>query len=108
MSKRKQDAYFHSPYPVDWFFLGGAVCLAFVTFGSGSATYGVLTTPSTLPGALVMAWWLLGWVSVPGSMVLLVFVPLYFPDGRLVMRGNRFLRSSQPTTILWRSFGYPR
>ena len=68
--------------PIGWFFLGGAVCFAFVTFATGYATYGSLNAPGALPGALAMAW-LLSWVSVPGVMLLLVFVPLYFPDGRL-------------------------
>jgi len=69
--------------PIGWFFLGGAVCLAFVTFASGYAAYGSLNASGALPGALAMAW-LVSWVSVPGVMLLLVFVPLYFPDGRLV------------------------
>jgi hypothetical protein len=62
--------------PIGWFFLGSAGCLALAEVAAGYATYG-------LPGAGAMAW-LLGWLSVPGVMLLLYFVPLYFPDGRLV------------------------
>ncbi|MDQ4129087.1 MAG: hypothetical protein M3151_14260 [Actinomycetota bacterium] len=76
--------------PIGWFFLGGAVCFAFVTFASEYAAYGSLDAPGTLPGALAMAW-LVSWVSVPGVMLLLIFVPLYFPNGRLVSPGWRWL-----------------
>ena len=62
--------------PIGWFFLASAGCLALAELASEYATYG-------LPGAGAMAW-LLSWLSVPGVILLLVFVPLYFPDGRLV------------------------
>jgi hypothetical protein len=62
--------------PIGWFFLGSAGCLALTEVAAEYATYG-------LPGAGAMAW-LLSWLSVPGVMLLLCFVPLYFPDGRLV------------------------
>ncbi len=76
--------------PVGWFFLGGAICFAFVAFVSGYATYGLLTAPGALPGARAMAW-PLSWLWVPGVMLLLCFLPLYFPDGRLVSRRWRWL-----------------
>jgi hypothetical protein len=62
--------------PVGWFFLGSAGCFALAEVAAEYATYG-------LPGAWVMAW-LLSWLWVPAIMLLLCFVPLYFPDGRLV------------------------
>jgi hypothetical protein len=76
--------------PVGWFFLGGAACFAFVAFASGYATYELLTAPGALPGARAMAW-PLSWLWVPGVMLLLCFLPLYFPDGRLVSRRWRWL-----------------
>src|ERR687893_946432 len=35
--------------------------------------------------------WLLSWLSVPGVMLLLCFVPLYFPNGRLVSQRWRWI-----------------
>jgi hypothetical protein len=62
--------------PVGWFFLSSAGCFAITEVAAEYATYG-------LPGAWVMAW-LLSWLWVPAIMLLLCFLPLYFPDGRLV------------------------
>ena len=76
--------------PVGWFFLGSTVCFAFVAFASGYATYGLFTAPGALPGAWAMAWFS-GWLFVPGIMLLLVFVPLYYPDGRLLTRRWQWL-----------------
>jgi hypothetical protein len=69
--------------PVGWFFLGSAGCLALAEVAAGYATYG-------LPAAQAMAW-LLSWLWVPGVMLLLCFLPLYFPNGRLVSRRWRWV-----------------
>jgi hypothetical protein len=75
--------------PVGWFFLGGAFSLASGDVASGYAAYGLTTAPGALPGARVMAW-PMSWVWVPGVVLLLCLVPLYFPDGRLVSRRWRW------------------
>jgi hypothetical protein len=62
--------------PVGWIFLGSSGCFALTEVAAEYATYG-------LPGALAMAW-LLSWLWLPGVMLLLCFLPLYFPNRRLV------------------------
>jgi hypothetical protein len=67
---------------VGWILLGGAVCLALQEFAREYAAYGLLVDPGSLPLVQPMAW-LLSWIYVPGLSLLLAFLPLYFPDGRL-------------------------
>ncbi len=69
--------------PVGWFFLGSAGCFALTLVAAEYFRFG-------LPGAEAMAW-LVSWLWVPGVVLLLCFVPLYFPDGRLVSRRWRWL-----------------
>jgi len=69
--------------PVGWFFLGSAAYFTLAEVANGYATYGLLTASATLPAAQAVGW-LQSWLFVPGVLLLLSFVPLYFPDGRLV------------------------
>jgi hypothetical protein len=69
--------------PVGWFFLAAAACFNLTGFAAEYIALG-------LAGSRAMAW-LISWLWVPGVMLLLCFVPLYFPDGRLVSSGWRWI-----------------
>jgi hypothetical protein len=75
--------------PVGWFILGHALCFSLGEFGRQYAIYGVLTEPGSLPFARAMIWPTY-WAWYPGLVLLVVLLPLYFPDGRLVSRGWRW------------------
>jgi hypothetical protein len=74
--------------PVGWLFLGSASCAALETAAAEYATYGLLTSPGALPFAGVMAWGSV-WTEPLGAALLLVVLPFFFPDGRLVSPGWR-------------------
>ena len=76
--------------PVGWFILGHAVCFTLGEFGRQYAIYGVLTNPNSLPLAGAMASPAY-WAWFPGLMLISAFLPLYFPDGRLVSRRWRLV-----------------
>lgn len=69
--------------PVGWFILGHVLFFTFGEFARQYAIYGVLTEPGSLPFARAMASPPY-WVWYPGLMLMLAFLPLYFPNGRLV------------------------
>jgi hypothetical protein len=69
--------------PVGWFFLGSSMSLTLAEFTSEYALYGLRTEPGSLPLAGAMAW-PQTWLWVPGVSLSLIFLPLYFPNGRLL------------------------
>jgi hypothetical protein len=56
------------------------------------AVYGLVINPGSLPLARAMVW-LQTWMWVPGIALVIIFVPLYFPNGRLL--------SSRWRPVLW-------
>jgi hypothetical protein len=65
---------------IGWIFLAAALCYGLLTAGDEYAIYALLTNPGSLPlGA--EASWLGQWIWAPGLGLILVFLPLLFPDG---------------------------
>jgi hypothetical protein len=69
--------------PVGWFFVVSAICWAVNEATGRYAVYGLVIEPGSLPLARLMAW-PSTWMWVPGITLIILFLPLYFPDGRLL------------------------
>ena len=70
--------------PIGWFILGHAFCFSLGEFGCQYATYGVLTEPGSLPFARA-AIWPTYWIWNLGLLLMVALLPLYFPNGRLLL-----------------------
>ena len=66
---------------IGWIFCAAALCQALSEFGLEYATYALVTRPGSLPLGAGMSW-LAEWIWAPGLGLILVFLPLLFPDGR--------------------------
>jgi hypothetical protein len=67
--------------PIGWIFLAVGFFYGLLTAGEEYAIYALLTNPGSLPlGA--EASWLMQWIWAPGLGLILVFLPLLFPNGR--------------------------
>jgi hypothetical protein len=69
--------------PVGWFLVVSATCWAVNEATGRYAVYGLVIEPGSLPLARLMAW-PATWMWVPGIALIILFLPLYFPDGRLL------------------------
>jgi hypothetical protein len=66
--------------PIGWIFLAEGFCYGLLSAADEYAVYALLTNPGSLPlGA--EASWLGQWIWAPGLGLILVFLPLLFPDG---------------------------
>jgi len=71
--------------PLGWIFLAIGFTQSLVNSGWPYAKYALRTDPASLPGGPLMAWLGSG-AWIPGISLMLTFVPLLFPDGRLPSR----------------------
>jgi hypothetical protein len=67
---------------VGWLLVAVAVCMTVRLVGESYARYALITAPGSLPGGLVAAWLQSSWFGVVA--ILAIFLPLYFPTGRLL------------------------
>jgi hypothetical protein len=66
---------------IGWIFCAAALFQGLSEFGLEYATYALITRPGSLPLAAEMSW-LAEWIWAPGLGLILVFLPILFPDGR--------------------------
>jgi hypothetical protein len=69
--------------PVGWLLLAAGLCLTVTSIGGSYARYALITAPGSLPGGLYGPW-LAAWTYAPILAILVIFLPLYFPTGRLL------------------------
>jgi hypothetical protein len=72
-------------HPIGWMFCVTALSFAAAAFAQSYAIVALTAQHRGLPAGELMAW--LGfWISMPGTAVIALFLPLLFPDGRLPSR----------------------
>jgi hypothetical protein len=68
--------------PVGWLLLAVAVCMTVQLVGESYARYALITAPGSLLDGLYAAW--VQWIWFGVVAILAIFLPLYFPTGRLL------------------------
>jgi hypothetical protein len=76
--------------PIGWIFLAEGFLYGLLSAGEEYAIYAFLTNPGSLPLGAEFSW-LVKWIWAPGLGLLLVFLPLLFPDGHLLSRRWRWV-----------------
>jgi hypothetical protein len=75
---------------IGWIFCAAALFQGLAVFGDEYATYALITRPGSLTLGPEMSW-LTEWIWAPGLGLILVFLPLLFPDGRPPSRRWRWV-----------------
>ncbi len=76
--------------PIGWLFLAAALFYGIEIAGEEYAIYALLTNPGSLPLGAAFSW-LTEWIWAPGFGIILVFLPLLFPDGHPPSRRWRWV-----------------
>jgi hypothetical protein len=74
-------AYHRPGNSIGWIFCAIGLFQGLANFGYEYATYALITRPGSLPLGAFMSW-VGNWTWAPGLGLVLVFLPLLFPDGR--------------------------
>jgi hypothetical protein len=74
--------------PIGWIFCAAALLVIISVFGVNYAGYALVTSPGSLPGGMMMAWFA-SWIRDIGFQLIISFLLLYFPDGQLPSQGWR-------------------
>jgi hypothetical protein len=82
--------------PVGWQLLAVGVFMTANLLGESYARYALITAPGALAGGRYGTW--LGWTYAPIVAILAIFLPLYFPTGRLL--------SPRWRPVLWSGIGF--
>jgi hypothetical protein len=78
-------AYRQSHNHVAWIFLAAGVCGAGWELSKAYAVYAIVNRGGRIPGGEWAAW-IAQWLWLPMLGAMLLFMPLFFPDGRLLSR----------------------
>jgi hypothetical protein len=69
--------------PIGWLFCVVALSNLLWAFAWQYAVFALVTKPGSLPGGGIMAWLGTGWLANTGWGLMVIFVPLLFPTGKL-------------------------
>jgi hypothetical protein len=89
---------------VGWIFCGVGFTGALTQFAAAYAIYSLVITVGALPGGLAMGW-LQSWLWLMGGWLLVVFLPLLYPNGQPLSRAWRLVTwlaaASLALVLIW-------